>query len=265
MAQQQRHRPNTKKRRRGRHPGLYKALSTVLILGAVAAACIIFFRVSQIEVLGNSRYTVQEIIDIAGVKPGDNLFAVRSGRISQRLQSRLPYVRSVSVRRRLPNTLTITVTEGQALAAVAHEGKWWLLDEDGKLLEQASSPGGAAPVTGVTPLAPAVGTYLAAGEEEAPRVERLRELLGGLAKNGLAGRLDRVDLAEDYRLTFSLDERFTVHISPTLEKGMDYWLQRLREYLKNETIQKNQSQSYTVEIMDDQCARFIPDQEKPAP
>lgn len=257
MAQQQRHR-NAKKRRRGRHPGLYKALSAVLILGAVAAASIIFFRVSQVEVRGSSRYSAQEITDIAGVKVGDNLFAVRAGRVSQRLQSRLPYIRAVSVRRRLPNTLTITVTEGEALAAVALEGKWWLLDEDGKLLEQASSPGGAAPVTGVTPLAPAVGTYLAAGEEEKARVERLEELLGGLAKNGLARRLDSVDLTEDYRLTFSLDERFTVHISPTLEKGMEYWLQRLAEALKNEQVQKNPSQRYTVEIMDDQRARFIP-------
>lgn len=258
MAQHQRRHPKAKKRRRGRHPGLYKALSAVLILGAVAAASIIFFRVSQVEVRGSSRYSAQEITDIAGVKVGDNLFAVRAGRVSQRLQSRLPYIRAVSVKRRLPNTLTITVTEGEALAAVALEGKWWLLDEDGKLLEQASSPGGAAPVTGVTPLAPAVGTYLAAGEEEKARVERLEELLGGLAKNGLARRLDSVDLTEDYRLTFSLDERFTVHISPTLEKGMEYWLQRLAEALKNEQVQKNPSQRYTVEIMDDQRARFIP-------
>lgn len=258
MAQQQRRRPNSKKRRRPRHPGLYKALSAVLILAAVAAACLIFFRVSQIEVLGNQRYSAQEITDIAGVKPGDNLFAVRGASISRELRSRLPYIRTVSVRRGLPNTLTITVTEGKALAAVAQGDSWWLLDEDGKLLEQASSPGSCAQVTGLTPLAPAVGTYLAAGEEEQQRVAWLKELLSALEENGLAQRLNSVDLSEDYRLTFVLDERFTVHISPTLEKGMGYWLQRLREYLKNEKVQKNPSQSYTVEIMDDVRARFIP-------
>lgn len=258
MAQHQRRQPNSKKRRRGRHPGLYKALSTVLILGAVAAACLIFFRVSQVEVVGNSRYSAQEIIDVAGVKPGDNLFAVRSGRLSWELQSRLPYIRAVSVRRVLPNTLTISVTEGEALAAVSGGGSWWLLDEDGKILENAATPGGYARVSGITPLAPAVGTHLAAGEEEKERLERLRELLGGLAENGLARQLDWVNLGEDYRLTFSLDERFTVYISPTLEKGVGYWLQRLQVALKNDKVEKNPSQRYTVEIMDDKVVRFIP-------
>lgn len=259
MAQPQRRRRNSRKRRRGRHPGLYKALSAVLIVAAVAAACLIFFRVSQIEVQGNSRYSREEIIDIAGVRPGDNLFALGSTRISRELQSRLPYIRSVSVRRKLPNTVVISVTESRALAALEHGGAWWLLDEDGKLLERTSGPGSAAPVTGVTPLAPAVGTYLAAGEEERQRVEWLRELLSALEENGLADRLDRVDLSEDYRLTFALDGRFTVHISPALERGMAYWIRRLPAYLEHESIRRNPSQSYTVEIMDNASARFIPD------
>ena len=257
MAQPNR-RHSAKKRRRGRHPGLYKALSAVLILAAVVAACLIFFRVSQIEVQGNSRYTAQEIIDIAGVKTGDNLFTVSSARISRELQSHLPYIQTVSVRRGLPNTLTITVTESKALAAVPNEGVWWLLDADGKLLEKASAPGDCATVTGVTPLAPAVGTYLAGGEEEERRVVWLKELLTGLEENGLADRLDIVDLSEDYRLTFVLDGRFTIHISPTLEKGMDYWLRRLPTYLNHDSVRRNPNQSYTVEIMDDTRVRFIP-------
>ena len=258
MAQPNRRR-NSKKRRRGRHPGLYKALSAVLIVAAVVAACLIFFRVSQVEVWGNNRYAAQEIIDIAGVKPGDNLFAIRSARVSRALQSRLPYIQTVSVRRSLPSTLIITVTESRAVAAVEHSGIWWLLDREGKLLEKTSGPGNCATVTGVTPLAPAAGTYLAAGEEEEWRVAWLKELLTALEENGLAGRLDSVDLSEDYRLTFVLDGRFTVHISPALEKGMSYWIRRLPSYLNHDSIRHNQNQSYTVEIMDDVRARFIPD------
>ncbi len=258
MAQQQRRRPRYRKRRRGRHPGLYKALSAVLILAAVVVACAVFFRVSQIEVEGNSRYSDQEIIDVAGVEVGENLFSIRGARVSRNLQSHLPYIRTVSVRRHLPNALTIAVTESQVRAAVPQGGVWWLMDEDGKLLEQASAPGGYATVTGLVPLAPAVGTYLAAGEEEESRVDDLEELLTALAEGGLADRLDRVDLSEDYRITFVLDGRFTVHISPTLEKGMAYWLRRLPQYLEHDSVARNPSQSYTVEIMDGTRVRFIP-------
>lgn len=259
MAQKQRRRPRYRKRRRGRHPGIYKLISAVLILAAVVAACAVFFRVEQINVAGNSRYSDQEIIDVAGVKEGENLFAVQGARVSRNLQSRLPYIRTVSVRRGLPSTLTITVTESAVRAAVAQGDSWWLMDEDGKLLEQTTDLGANAPVTGITPLAPAVGTYLAAGEEEAQRVAWLKELLTSLAEGGLADRLDRVDLTEDYRITFGLDGRFTVHISPALEKGMDYWLRRLPVYLEHDSVGKNPSQHYTVEIMDGATVRFIPD------
>lgn len=254
MAKQRRHK--SRQRSRGRHPGLYKALSAAVILTAVAAACIIFFRVDDVVVKGNQRYTAQEIIDVAGIEQGDNLFAISASAVSRELQNRLPYIRAVSVRRLLPDTLSITVTEGKAVAAVAQNGSWWLMDADGKLLEEGTSPGGCATVTGVVPLAPAVGTHLAAGGEQSGRVETLRTLLGALGENGLLEDLDSVELEEDYRVTFVWQERFTVHISPTLEKGMDYWLRRFAAALADPNVAENQA--YTVEIMDDQRLRFIP-------
>lgn len=255
MAKQRRHK--SRQRSRGRHPGLYKALSAAVILTAVAAACIIFFRVNDVVVKGNQRYTAQEIIDVAGIKQGDNLFTISASGVSRELQNRLPYIRAVSVRRLLPDTLSITVTEGKAVAAVAQGSKWWLMDADGKLLEEGTSPGSCATVTGIVPLAPAVGTHLAAGEEQSARVETLRTLLGALGENGLLDDLNSVELGEDYRVTFVYRERFTVHISPTLEKGMGYWLRRFAAALADPNVAENQS--YTVEIMDDQRLRFIPD------
>lgn len=256
MAGDQRRRKARKKQKRTRRSGLYTVISTLLILAAVAAACTVFFRVDDIIVQGNRRYTAQEIIDVAGVKTGDNLFALRAGKLSRELRGRLPYIRTVSVRRLLPDTLSITVTEGSAVAAVAHEGKWWLMDADGKLLEQTTSPGGVSQVVGLSPLAPAVGTYLAAGEEQSDRVDRLKELLGALSDNGLTDKLEGIDLTEDYQVSFDYDTRFTVHLSATTEQGMSYWLRRFKVALDDPKVDANQS--YSVEIMDGETLHFIP-------
>lgn len=255
MAEDQRRR-KARKQKRTRHSGLYTVISAVLILAAVVAACTVFFRVDDVVVQGNRRYTAQEIIDVAGVKTGDNLFALRSAKLSRELRGRLPYIRTVSVRRMLPDTLVITVTEGSAVAAVAYEGAWWLMDADGKLLEQTASPGGVSVVTGITPLAPAVGTYLAAGEEHSDRVERLKELLGALSENGLADKLEGIDLTEDYQVSFEYASRFSVHLSSTTEKGMAYWLRRFKVALDDPKVDANQS--YSVEIMDEETLHFIP-------
>lgn len=255
MAEQRRRR-KARKQKRTRHSGLYTVVSAIFIVAALVAACTVFFRVDNVIVQGNSRYTAQEIIDVAGVKNGDNLFALRSAKLSRELRGRLPYIRTVSIRRLLPDTLSITVTEGRAAAAVAQEGKWWLIDEDAKLLEQSAARGGLPVVTGVEPLAPAVGTYLAAGEEQSDRVDRLKELLRGLADNGLVDKLGGVDLTEDYQVSFDYDGRFTVHLSATLEKGMGYWLRRFKVALEDPRVDANQS--YSVEITDGEKLRFIP-------
>lgn len=246
-----------KQRRRGRHSRLYLVLSTVLILAAVALACAVFFRVGDITVQGNSRYTDQEIIDVSGVKDGENLFLLRTSSIAGELRRRLPYIQDVSIRRLLPDTVAIKVTEGRAVAAIAQDGQWWLIGEDCKLLERSAARGGLPTVKGIEALVPAEGTYLAAGEDQSHKVGWLKELLAALGENGLLDKLGPVDLSEDYRITFVYDTRFTVHIPPVTEAGMNYWLRRFAAAVADPRVDANQS--YTVEIMDEESLRFIPD------
>lgn len=258
MPRQRRHKKRT--RRPASFPGLYKAVSVLAIAGAVVVACLVFFRVGDIVVQGNTRYTDREIIQVAGVELGDNLFTIRGSKVSRQLQSKLPYVRTVSVRSALPGTVIITITEADAAAAVGQDGRWWLLDSQCKLLEETTGPQGHATVTGLTPVAPAVGTYLATGEETAQRLSDLREFLAAMEEHGLLEGLNSVDLSEDYRITFVYGGRLTVHLSPTLDKGMSYWLRRFGAALEHPSVMENLD--YTVEIMDSQRVRFIPDQEK---
>ena len=64
------------RRRGGRFGGLYKLLSLLVILLAIGAGCVAFFRVNEVVVVGNSRYTAQEIAAASGVEKGDNLFLI---------------------------------------------------------------------------------------------------------------------------------------------------------------------------------------------
>lgn len=261
MPQQRRHK--TRRRTRGRFPGLYKAVSAVLILAAVVAACAVFFRVGEIQVTGNSRYTAQEIIDVTGIQYGDNLFMLDRAKLARELRSRLPYIRTVSIRRALPDGVVISVTEGQAVAAVAHEGRWWLMDSAGKLLESVPTAGDHATITGISPLAPAAGTSLATAQEQRPRLERLRELLSALEKNRLLDKLDSVDLSKDHQIVLGYDGRFTVELSVALESpapgetGLSYWLRRFAAAMNDPGVSPNQH--YRVDISDNQTLHFIPE------
>lgn len=261
MPQQRRHK--SRRRTRGRFPGLYKAVSAVLILAAVVAACAVFFRVGDIQVMGNARYTAEEIIDVTGIEYGDNLFTIDRAKLAREIRSRLPYVKTVSIRRALPDGLVISVTEGKAVAAVAHEGRWWLMDSAGKLLEVVSNPGSYATVTGISPLAPAAGTDLATNQEQRSRLTQLRELLTALEKYHLLDKLDSIDLSDDYRVILGYDGRFTVELSAALESpshketAFSYWLHRFEAALNDPGIASNQR--YRVDISDNKTLHFIPE------
>lgn len=253
MAQERRHKK--RRRRRGRFPGLYRLVSAILILAAIVAACVIFFRVDEIVVQGNGRYSAQEIVEVAGVEKGDNLFTVNKSRVARELRSKLPYIQAVSVRRLFPDTISITVTEGAAVAAIQEGGRWWLMGSAGKLLEEASSPGNCPTVTGLTPLAPAPGTYLAAEEAQQGKVEVLEELLTSLEERELLKDVSSIDLTEDYEVCFVCEERFTVYLSTTLEDGIDYWVKRFAVYKEQPSVEENQS--YNVFIRDGELVRFV--------
>ena len=209
------HRSNRRRRRRrGRFSGLYKLLSALLILGALVAGCLVFFRVDEVLISGNQRYTAEEIILASGVEQGENLFALNKNEIAGKILRGLPYVVTVAPRRSLPDTLVIEVTECSAVAYIRYEGADWLLNSGGKLLERVAAGGGAdtVEITGLTVLQPTEGTELAVGQEEKQKLSDLLALMGALEEVGLLPQADYIDLSSSIRMELSYEGRLTVYI-----------------------------------------------------
>ncbi len=205
------------RRRRGRFSFLYKLLSLFLILAAIVTGCIVFFRANHIVVSGESRYSEEEIIAATGVELGENLFQLDKFRMVQQMQTQLPYLDDISITRRLPDTLVITVTESQPVAALEYNGEWWLLDSSCKLLERgdASLAQGRAVLLGLTPLSPSVGTRLAVDQEgeEAPKLEALLALLAALDARDMTGEItDFIDLTSESEIRLGYGGTLTVEI-----------------------------------------------------
>ena len=194
MAKERRHRSRPR-RRRGRFGSLYKLLSVLLAAAAVIFACVVFFRVNRVTVAGNSRYTAQQIIDASGIEVGDNLIALPKGSIANRILPALPYVRSVSLQRVLPDGVLITVSEHVAAAAVSDGRNWWYISARGKILEQSFDPGPMR-VTGLTALAPQEGGALEVGEEQQSRLYYVQKLLEVLEERGDLDHCSALDCTE---------------------------------------------------------------------
>lgn len=107
-----------RRRNRGRFSALFKMLAIVAVLAALTVGATVFFQLEEVVVSGNSRYTAQEIEKISGLQKGDNLYRLNKNRIASEIREKLPYIEELTIVRRLPSTIVITVKEWDAVAKI---------------------------------------------------------------------------------------------------------------------------------------------------
>ncbi len=133
---------NKKKMRRRRK--IKRAILSLVL--AVAVLCVgivlvfsLFFKINTVTVAGDTAYTTKKIVEKSGITIGDNLFKVDEEEISQQISKQLPYIKSATIKRELPDTIVIEVEETKAVACIKNNKTYVVIDSNGKVLEKAAT------------------------------------------------------------------------------------------------------------------------------
>lgn len=223
--------------RRRRHFGfLYKLLAAVALLVALVMGATVFFRVEEMVVAGNVRYSAQQVIDATGILQGDNLFGMNKFDTARQIRRQLPYIEGVNIRRGWPDTLIITVTECQAAARLAGEEGEWLISRSGKVLEMARyARTDVIRVDGINLVQPEAGSPLVVREGQQARGDGLLALLQALEQCGMSKKVTWIDMSSAAYTRMDFAERFTVKLPVNgdfnyLLSAMDKAVATLEEY-----------------------------------
>ncbi|MDO4990468.1 MAG: FtsQ-type POTRA domain-containing protein [Eubacteriales bacterium] len=183
-----------------------------LVVVAVIFVMSVFFRVSDIQVRGNSHYSDEEIIRAIDIEEGDNLFFFDRFAALSRVFAKLPYIDEVSVERSLPNKVIITVTESQALAYIVLGEEKWTIDHSCKVLGKANDDElqGLIPIDGISPGTLMIGEPLETADGDEEVVAYIAEVLYQLEERGLYRQVGRVDFSNPRRVTFTYADKYTV-------------------------------------------------------
>lgn len=270
MARSSRNR--TRRRGRGRFGLLFKVLCLLALVVALTAGATVFFRVEVVSVEGNHRYSREEIVEVAGIQQGDNLYAWNKFRVADQLLQSLPYIGEVSIRRVLPSTVVITVSEWDAVARIlpyddpeepaepdggteeeageeaeplpaAQEP--WLISVKGKLLESAGADSPAMAVHGLTALLPQAGEPLAVPQSQQARLDGLLGLLAALEEAGMTGEVSQVDLGST-QMELCYADRFTVKLE--LNADFRYELQVLKAVREDQENKHGPQAAGTIDL-----------------
>ncbi len=241
---------NSTRRHNSRNGSLYALALVGMVVFAIFAGMCIFFRVERIEVVGNSLYTDELIMDIAAIERGQSIFLINASSSSARLQQNLPYAEDVRITSSLPDKVTIEITESYPLAWADINGELWIIDKNARYLERTDAAGieGKIEILGIEPGEATPGNVM---ELDTLKLQYLQETLSGILTSGIYDNITWVDMTNTASVKFDYKD-YVIRIGRG-EKVSDK-LTLLMMYFE----QNGDDGTGTIDLSTDNTARYIP-------
>jgi len=212
---------------------------------ALAATGGLGFTVQEVEVEGREVTPRDDILKAIDAGRGTPILGVNPARIKQQLES-LPWIRSASVERHLPDTLYIRLTERQPLALWQRNGKMMLIDHDGVVVttEHLNQYG---------------NLLLVVGEDAPKNAEALIKILQ--TQPDLMHRVSAAIRVGERRWNLQLDNAITIELPEA--NIADAWT-HLAQIDREHALLARDIEQVDLRLADRVVVRAVPEPPKPA-
>ena len=221
-------------RKRGQIAAMVRPALKLLAVGALAAYALYrggsvvahagVLQIDDIVVRGNGRLSNNQVLAALGGLRGENIVLTDLDAWRRRLMAS-PWIRDASLRRSLPSTVEVVVTEREPIAIGRISGELYLVDERGTVIDQYGPHYAELDLPIVDGLA-AKDTGGAMLDES--RADLAARLIGSLqAAPEIAGALSQVDVSDVRNAKVILNtDPSVIHV------GDDRFLPRIQMYLQ---------------------------------
>lgn len=195
---------------------LLRLITVVAVVLALTFGISIFFKVKTITVSGAKKYTAWAVREASGIAEGDSLLSFGKAKACGRITAAMPYVDSVRIGIKLPDTVNIEIKEIDIVYSVRdQDDNWWLISAAGEAVERANNAvaGNYTRIEGVRLAIPEEGKKVTAYEMAvaatnpegvtAPETVKASERLSAaltivdqLERNGIIGEVVSVDVSD---------------------------------------------------------------------
>lgn len=239
---------------------------TLAVVLALSFSISIFFNVEVITVSGAEKYDAWTVKEASGIQYGDSLLSFGKAKAVGKIKLELPYVNTVRIGIKLPNTVNIEITEWDVLYSIRDEAnRWWLLNSEGKIVDNVDSAtaGEYTTILGVVVTeatagmpAKALETSNATDSEGETLVSVVRasdqlytalNIITCLEDNGIIGEIASVDVTDLGNLELWYGQRFQVQLGDSTD--LNYKIKCLKSVVKG-TDEKNSLKEYDSGILD---------------
>lgn len=187
-----------------------------------------FFNINQVLCVGQEKLTEKEIMEIAKVEKGKNIFLTNIGNVKERVKS-IPYVSESNARRIFPDKVKIWVREAVPVFAIEKDKQFMICDINTKVLEtvKENKDNLCTFTLNEYKFKQPGEIYL---DAEAPHEKKLLELIGILEKYDMINYVNNIDFSDISDIIILFDNRLKIKIGNTDE--MDYKLKFINKVIR---------------------------------
>ena len=219
---------------------IVQLITVTAVVLAIVMGLSVFFKVKNVTVTGADTYSAWAVREASGISEGDKLLTFSKIRAASQIMANLPYVKGVRIGIKLPDTVNIMIEEESVVYAIkSSDGQWWMMDSDGRVVEQANNAKAATAtqVLGVTLEAPTVnekgvatemtpsetnelGELIPVSTTGAQRLTAALQILKALENNDIVGEAASVDVTSTEDIILWYGTRYQVNLGDT--SRLDY-------------------------------------------
>ena len=191
------------------------------------------FNISNIEIYGNEKNTVETYISLSKIEIGNtNIFGITSNGINKNIKEN-SYVEEVTMKRKLPNTVQIYITERKVSYQIQNSNSYIYLSDQGYILEISEEKKDVPVIEGFCTIEGSVQMGQRIIEEDLIKLNIIAKIINYCKYNTIEHKVTRIDATDytNYIVKFEEDKK-TVYLGDA--SNLSERLSLLKTILKNE-------------------------------
>ena len=191
---------------------ILKIILKILLLFAIIIGILLFlfispvFNIKNINVQGNNKINAEAIESLSKINMDENIFRFSSKQVAENVKENA-YIDSVEVRRKIPNTVEIIVTEREAKYQLEYGNAFVYIDGNGNILEISNENANLPIIRGYSTTQEGIQVGNKLIDEDCNKLLTVEKFLRAAKSNEIYDIITYVDISNDNDYKFELPSK----------------------------------------------------------
>lgn len=184
----------------------WTSLLCIVIGGIIYTLLSPIFNIKTVNVVGNSKFSIDEIISLSRIELERNMFQYKKQEIVNLIKENA-YIDNVTIKRKIPDTIEIIVSERQASFKIAFANAYALINNQGYILEITNRKEQLPIINGIQTVQEDIQTGNRLCTEDLKKLGDVLKIMESATSNGLAKWITKIDITDSDNYILTLQEK----------------------------------------------------------